>query len=224
MPTARSKRSHASGKKSVFSGADRLVMTTVPEGPKKPNQATDKYLRAVGFFVTMFSLVENKVQEVLWHFTKIDPIIARCIFSGTRTEGAIGYIKRIAEATKWPAGQKHLLDHLASQLGEITQLRNDLLHFGTRGEDVADLLISNEALAHIESRIRATKISASILQNVSADLLFILVLLNELLGKHEWKSPMQGVMPGSLLKVAWRYKPERPNRQGQKLPDQPLGS
>jgi hypothetical protein len=65
----------------------------------KVNKATkvqvNRFLRAVGWFVTIFSIVERNVHEALWNFTKVDPVIARCIFSGTRMDAAIGQLKRI---------------------------------------------------------------------------------------------------------------------------------
>jgi hypothetical protein len=83
----------------------------------------------------MFSVVEKVVHQSLSHFAGVTPVIAACIFSGTRIDGAIGYLKRIAEATDWPDDHKNLLNHLALQLGEITQLRNDLLHYGATDHD-----------------------------------------------------------------------------------------
>ena len=158
--------------------------------PKKPTKSEiekgDQYLRAVGDFVTIFAIVEKSVNEALQHFTGVTPTIAACLFSGTRIDGAMSYLKRIAEATRWSAGKSKLLDHIKLQLGEITQLRNDLLHYGTTGETADTLFISNSHLAHIASRIRETKISAKILGIAFTDLWAIMFFLHELADKIDW--------------------------------------
>jgi hypothetical protein len=193
------------------------------------NPKLDEYLRAVGAFVTYFAIAENYVHKVLWKFAGVTPIIATCIFSGTRIDGAISYLKRIAEATDWPENKKTLLNYIALQLGEITQLRNDLLHFGASGDPEETLIVTNKKFAHIESRIRETKISASILKDVRRDLLMILFLLGEVADEHEWQKypgPTQhlaskGLMPDALVKIPWQYKPERRGHQAQTPPVRP---
>jgi hypothetical protein len=227
--TARSKRAHASGFRFNFS-IGSFDMAPKPKKPTKAERAEGKkYLRALGWFVTFFAVVENQVHKTLWKFVGVNQTIAACVFSGTRIDGAISYLKRIAEATNWSKDRKALLDHLALQLGEITQLRNDLLHYGTTGETANALVVSNEKFAHIKSRIRETKISTSILDDVTYDLMAILFQLGELAGEHDWhkhRSPMTeaadlGVIPGALAKVPWRYKPVRQGNQAQRLPDRP---
>ncbi len=78
--------------------------------PKKPTETeTRNFLEAVGWFVFMFSIVEQQVHQTLWHFTKVDPAIARCIFSGTGINAALDHLKRISEATEWPPFRRKLL-------------------------------------------------------------------------------------------------------------------
>jgi hypothetical protein len=48
---------------------------------KKPTRAqVRRFLASVGWFVTMFSVIENVVQKTLWHFAGVTPDIAACIF------------------------------------------------------------------------------------------------------------------------------------------------
>ena|SRR5438874_2037784 len=82
-----------------------LVMASKPKKAKKTKttQKTDEaetrqFLEAVGWFVIMFSITEQRIQDTLWHFTKVDPIIGRCIFSNIRIDEALRQLKRIAEA------------------------------------------------------------------------------------------------------------------------------
>ena len=206
-----------------------MIMSTKPKKskkrkkPRKPHAKARKLLEAIGLFVSYYSGVESSVHDTLRHFTGITPTIAACIFSGTRIDGAIGYLKRIAEATKWADDHKKLLDHLALQLGEITQFRNDLLHYGTSGDTVDAAIITNKKYAHIESRIRTTKISAKILEDLLADLIVITIGLSALRGDLKIPPDMPELAKGftkGLPNVAWRYKPERQGRQTQKPPGQ----
>jgi hypothetical protein len=90
--------------------------------------------------------------------------IVRCneagqaIFSGTRTAAAIDNIRRIADAQNWTDEQRAPLAAASDQLGEITRIRNDILHYGTRitgleGERYA----TNAFVAHTKERIRETR-------------------------------------------------------------------
>ncbi len=141
-----------------------------------------RFLEALGWFVFMFSIIEQQVQNTLWHFTKVDPIIARCILSGTRIDAAFRQLKRIAEATEWPANRKHLLDHVTQRMGDITRFRNDLLHYGISGESSDTAVVTNEKYAHVKSRIRTTNISAPILDQKSSEMVAIMCLIGFIKG------------------------------------------
>jgi hypothetical protein len=145
-------------------------------------------------------------------------------------DAAIGQLKCIAEATKRPKEHKALLDHIALQLGEITQLRNDLLHFGVTENDVKDLVVTNKLYAHVASRIRATKLSAAVLKRVTDDLWIILLQLRFLIsggdrlaravrdalgGKYRMV-PLKRFRPAlheGFTGVPWGYKPKQEGRQ-----------
>jgi hypothetical protein len=49
--------------------------------PKKPIKADrvkgEKYLRALGWFVTLFAIVENAVHRTLWKFVGVTPVASR---------------------------------------------------------------------------------------------------------------------------------------------------
>jgi len=163
-----------------------------------------QYVEALGQFVTMFSMVESRMQIALWRLAGVSPPLAPAIFSGTRMDAAIQHIKRISEATGWPKNQRALFDELSLQLGVINRTRNDLLHCGIEGDDAGNLLTSNALFAHIKERIRATKISAVILDQMSSDLLTIFGMLSLLIVDFS-----SFVLPAELQKRVWRYKAER---------------
>lgn len=161
-----------------------------------------RYFEALGQFVTMFSLLKSTMQETLWHFAGVSPPLAPAIFSGTRIDAATQHIKRISEATGWSKEQRAFFDELTLQIGEITRTRNDLLHCGIQGVDTDNLSISNAQFAHINERIRTTKISTLILDQMSGDLMVIGGILAHLIRKAHYP-------PAGLLKGLWRYKAER---------------
>jgi hypothetical protein len=125
--------------------------------------------------VVMFSIIEQRVQETLRHFTKLDPIIANCILPGTGITAALDQLKRIAKATNWRADRKYLLNHLAQDLGRITRFRNDILHYGITGASSDTAVVTNEKYAIIKDHIRTTKISVPILDEMSAELIVMMI-------------------------------------------------
>jgi hypothetical protein len=165
------------------------------------------YFEALGQFVTYFSMVESTMQKTLWFFAGVAPPIAPAIFSGTRIEAASSNIKRIADATEWPKDRREIFDELTSQLGEITQTRNDLLHFGAQKIGVGEYQISNALLAHTRARIRITKISPKILNAMAFDLLNIFFQLTFL--TSDSPPPELHILSAATLKAVWRYKPDR---------------
>jgi hypothetical protein len=53
-------------------------------------------LRLVALFPA-FSDIEASMQATLWHFAGVSTPTAQAVFSGTRIEGAMQFINRIAE-------------------------------------------------------------------------------------------------------------------------------
>jgi hypothetical protein len=155
------------------------------EEKKEDLTETHKWLQAVGWFVTMFSIVEQQVNQTLWQVANVEPAIARCIFP-TRMDAALDQLKRISEAMEWETTErgfvrKALLDQVKKDLGEINRLRNDLLHYGISGpvDMPGTAVITNEKYAHVKSRIRKTEVSAAMLDSLGTQLII-----------HMWKLAM----------------------------------
>jgi hypothetical protein len=53
------------------------------------------YHKALGQFVSAFSMVETCMQQALWRQVGITAPIAPAVFSGTRTEAAGGFLRRM---------------------------------------------------------------------------------------------------------------------------------
>lgn len=179
-----------------------------------------QYWEALGNFVSMFSLVEENMQIALWRCARVKSPIAPAIFSGTRVDAASSYIKRIAEAENWPNRKRKELDDVFKQLGELTRVRNDILHYGASMRGPEEWVVSNKLVAHTQDRIRETKITPAILNIMTNDLhkvIFHLIVLTSR-GKRVRHPPIIS----EVLRRAWLYKPDRQSDSQVKHNPQPL--
>jgi hypothetical protein len=113
------------------------------------------------------------------------------------------------------------------QLGELTQTRNDLLHYGVTGDGADALVISNSISAHIKERIRTTNISSEILEKMSFDLFTIFFQLRAVMEHVPGRAIIDVVRIDKKIPlipagfVSWDYKPERQGAQVKKNRDHP---
>lgn len=167
------------------------------------------FWEAIGSFVSTYALVETNMQRALWRSAGIAPPTAQALFSGTRTDAAMNLIRRIAEAEQWAPERKAITDNVFSQLGEITRLRNDLLHYGATPDELDSWTISNAIVAHTAERLRVTKITLLTLRDAEWDLYKIATHLVVI--AHGWLHVPEF---NDILADAWRYKPERQSSLG----------
>jgi|SRR5258708_40107634 len=66
---------------------------------KITREETDAYHLALGRFVSAFSDIEASMQATLWHFAGVSTPTAQAVFSGTRIEGAMQFIKSDSRCT-----------------------------------------------------------------------------------------------------------------------------
>lgn len=177
----------------------------------RDHSETVEYWKALGRFVSTFSLVENRMQITLWRIAGIKPPVAPAIFSGTRAKAAGEFLRRIGEAQKWPKKDMVFLNHIIAQLGELTRVRNDILHYGAKSEGEGKWTVSTALVAHVESQIRITKVSTEILDQMSADLLTIA----DSLARFRFPRGLFGLGVEEPL-PAWRYKSVRPKDGSEK--------
>jgi hypothetical protein len=163
------------------------------------------YWQALGRFVSQFASLEKTMQVALWKFAKVPPPVAPAIFSGVRIDAATGLITRIAEAKEWSKEQKTELKKVFAQLGKINRVRNDILHYGATFTGPDELLVTNDIIAHVKSRIRETKISLAILEAMGNDIEKIQRHITALAWPE--RMPVRHKGYDQILKSAWRYKP-----------------
>ena len=152
------------GSDDSISDEDRSARTAERQKQAEP------YFLALGRFVSVFAQVESMLATVLWKHAGVPPPLAQAVFSGVRTEAAMQYIRRIADAQNWPAAHKTNIELVFAQLSALTKLRNDILHFGASMDEPSVWTVSNKNFVHIPDRVRETKITSNILDDASWDL------------------------------------------------------
>lgn len=150
-------------------------------------------------------MVEESMQAALWRCVGIKAPVAPAIFSGSRAEAASQYIKRIVEAQRWPELKRREIEDVFKQLSELTQTRNDILHYGASKIGADEWVVTNKLAAHVEKKIRRTTLSVEILNQMSEDLYKIMLHVAGIdrRGKHTTAPPSVE----AILTRAWLYKP-----------------
>jgi hypothetical protein len=178
-----------------------------------------KYWEALGRFVATFALVEQNMQMTLWQVVGVKPPTAQAIFSGTRVKPASDYITRIAEAKKWTIDEREIIKDVLSHLGEISRVRNDILHYGATQSISDEWIVTNKTEAHIASKIRTTRISITNIDQMIADLDKIIFHLIAIAERGRTK-PFPPAFD-AVLKHAWQYKSSQPAKTSVRPPSKP---
>lgn len=90
----------------------------------------DKYHLALGRFIVVYADAESHLFITLMKTAGVDLNTAQALFSGTRTDGAIKFIRRIHETRSIEIPAR--LEDAFKQLNKITTARDHILHHGVR--------------------------------------------------------------------------------------------
>jgi hypothetical protein len=177
----------------------------------------DKYYRTLGTFVTLYSEIEARLQEALAHLAGVTSPTSKAVFNGVRTDAALGYITRIAEAQEWPTQRRKEFEAFRPQVDAINKLRNGILHYGAVWAGNKTWTVSNEKFIHAPKKLREFPISIPILEDAIADI-----------GKiqsHLMLFLWSDVMPDDAredhvreTEKPWRYRPPAQGRKANKNP------
>jgi hypothetical protein len=177
-----------------------------------------EYRQALGHFVETYAKVESAIQLTLWHWMQLPHAQARVIFSGTRTDTASGYLRRLMSlgvTDEVRASMESILD----QLGHINTMRNSILHYGAVGVEDGEGVTSNALIALSPAHERAFPVSTTIIKDMTDDLASIIVRLRV---RHMGLPALPGG-PYPLLERrlngAWRYKTPPSPQQKSPKPD-----
>jgi hypothetical protein len=179
----------------------------------------ENYLLELGRLIGSFSEVEKLVIFNLWALSGIDGTVGRAVFSGTRTHGAIAFIRRVYEAkglTMNP-GVSRAFD----QLAVINTARDSLVHWGVKAHEPVRH-VSNWFSAHAPRALKTIPMSAAIVRTMTVDLGTIATIL---FNNYVFWSKQQGFdysdltnQIAQLSQQPWRYIPAQPSRTDPRFP------
>jgi hypothetical protein len=165
----------------------------------------DRYLLALGRFISAFSQAEGAVQLAFWELAGVSSPIAQAVFSGVRVDAASSFIARIAAAKRWKAERTDKFQCTLLHLSEINRLRNDILHYGTSRRLAKDeWLVTNKTFAHIPKKVRNLRVSPALLDAATADLRIITMQIILLGCGKRMRAPPS--MLAWARSQPWRYK------------------
>ena len=199
-------------------------MSNQPSGidfpPDPPTQEMETYWRDLGRFVHQFAHVEKFLLGNLWQYSGMKLVVGQATLSGIRAKEACSLLKRVFEALNAEdSTEAKDIETLSAQLGHINDMRNALLHFGTRFREGDNFLVDNRHIAFNERRVREMPVSSAILKQMTADL----EKMSDHLAVHifqqwgrvsEFSEDFQ-----NSLRAPWRYKPPQQAASQQKRRD-----
>jgi hypothetical protein len=185
----------------------------------------EAYWRDLGKFVHEFAHVEKLLLWNLWQYAGISAQIGPAVLSGTRTSEACSLLNRVFEAqNEQDSAAAKDMAMIGAQIGHITELRNAILHFGTKFSDGGSFLVDNRHIAISERRVREFPASSEILRQATADLGKI---TNHLLVHfiRNWDDLSR--VPNDIqesIRLPWQYKPPQQAGGQRKRRDKPQKS
>jgi hypothetical protein len=172
-----------------------------------------RYWQALGRFIDAFSKLEAQIFVLLMNKGHVPQNTARAVFSGTRAELALSYLKRIQEGLERDVPA--YVERAITQFNAINSARNDIVHYGA-SEDGA-FIVSN-ALKTIPSRAKEASYGPEIIDAMRADLetisaAFYVWLIDD---GHAQGWSKQGRNWAEVALDPWQYKPPQPANIRQK--------
>ena len=156
----------------------------------------EAYFRNLGIFIHKFAEVETWLLMAVAKQADIKPPLSQAIFVGVRVATAKDMINRMREAQGIP--ENAILKRAFAQLTEITNVRNDIVHYGARFRGEWEPHVSN-ALAAMPGKERSTIATPELLWQMINDLQTILTAITHVL--------FDFVSDAEPAERPWRYKP-----------------
>lgn len=173
-----------------------------PKATPAQLREASEYWAALGHFIDLFARAESMLQVLLWRKAGVTHQVAQAVFSGVRIDAAKDFINRIHAANDEERDPQ--LIETFEQLGVISKARNDIVHFGTVTSGT-DRFMTNALLAHVPAKVRTVVVSASILDDMTADLVRIVLHLAKVASSDEDRAKIEAAFPET--RGPWRYRP-----------------
>lgn len=175
----------------------------------------NKYHLALGRFIETFAVAELWAMRVLWAAARVDETTGRAAFSGTRARGAIDAVRRIFVARDAVVPDE--LGRAFEHMNDINSMRDNVVHWhiGLQGSALFDaqLVVTNEFITHSRQKEKAFAISHTLLDQMTADLETIRIVLRHYVISQWEDSPTRTELLAQHVPPAhaqWQYKPVQP--------------
>jgi len=172
---------------------------------REPSQ---EYHEALGEFIEFFAIVEQTVFDALQAISGVSDATARAIFNGTHTSDGMNLLKRVAEANPNFKHEKQL-EIMAIHLKAITDVRNDLVHYGSTFSPNGEQVLTRARRAFRPEKLPPPKrISSRKLRFMTEDLAMIASFLIFWSARQlENVAPQEDQKNADDLKRSWKYRP-----------------
>jgi hypothetical protein len=176
------------------------------------------YHTALGEFITLFSIVEWDINNLIRYYLKISREKLNILQGAYRMDNGLDILNKLRVAGRIPKDRISELDEIVSHLRKINRLRNDIVHYGignaTSGNET---VVSNEFYAYKNKNIVSHVVSTRILNFAQIDLAMLLIRINLLLHPQSRARPHNA----KVLHETWRYTPQSPAPHDPDLPQTP---
>jgi len=140
-----------------------------PEWLERESALDEVYMACLGWFVHAFASTESMLFRLLVEKTGLSGPEGAAVFSGVRMKPAMDALNRLFEA-RGMILEKEALARPFAQLGAISSIRDDILHYGTEEDDLGALYVSNASKKHLPERATTRPVSTEDLIRMVHDL------------------------------------------------------
>lgn len=131
------------------------------------NHPVEDYFQALGLFIHEFAATETLLLEALVEQAGVSKSTARAIFSGVRADTAKAHIKRLREVQGAP--EIPTLERAFTQFSLLTDVRNDIVHYGATFRGDWEPHVSNKR-GKMPGKERSVLATPTVLRNMATDL------------------------------------------------------
>jgi hypothetical protein len=162
----------------------------------------------LGNFVEAFANLEAMMFQSLRFYARLDIDTARALFSGTRVDGAMQYVRRIWEVRPIAPGRKVDMENVFGQIKLINDLRNKIIHYGTFVTSDKGRITSTIARALTPDRVEEHRATKKDLAAMVDDIRLINTALMWDFVPLPTGTVATLTQQTPILLQPWRYKPE----------------
>ncbi|MCK0129044.1 hypothetical protein [Erythrobacter sp. F6033] len=177
-----------------------------------PDHSFAGYWYALGKFVHRYAEIEATMHQILRIVSGTSVLTSKVLFSGVRVRGAADTIKRFYSAS----GQlvPNDLERAFERIGEITKIRDRLLHNGINFED-GKAIVTDEN-KNFSARAFKHTISIKALDDLESDAITLNACLVKFWIECERPDLIESAQYQNTIEAAqrpWLYKPPKPMKQ-----------